>query len=441
MPDNKHIIYSAEDIYRYFSGKMNAAEMYAMEKASLNDTLLAEAMEGYHKSALFTTAEGFAAAQQHLNELKEKISGKTIRIKKYDTTWWKVAAAVLLLCGSVFAFYKLNTSNNNIAQNKTVAVSSAIKPTVDSTIAFKQNNSSTSNTIDSFKQDAVVVAADAHQTKPDSYIDEKKKPLIAKADSNNELVMNVEKINSPSSVSRSTATVPAIANTDKNDEYKSDVAENNKAFLTEPSGLYSKKNKLLHTIKFSGKVMDENNNAIPYATLFINTNKQSKTDANGLFNLSFTDSSVRLDVAAKDYYPKTIYLTSDNFADIVLSAKKNTLKKSTATSDTLTHAFVYLLYSRGVAPIEGWQSYLHFLEDQLSNSIYDDGRKVTGQTTVQFELNPLLQPVNFSFPESIDDDVNNALENLILSHSDGYRWRILPITGGIPGVVRLKIIF
>jgi hypothetical protein len=89
MPDTKHIIYSAEDIHRYFSGKMNASEMHAMEKASLEDALLAEAMEGYQQCASFANDAGFAAMQKQLDALKENIAGKTVGTKKYNN-WWKV---------------------------------------------------------------------------------------------------------------------------------------------------------------------------------------------------------------------------------------------------------------------------------------------------------------------------------------------------------------
>jgi hypothetical protein len=45
--EKKHIIYTAEDILEYLSGKLSPSEMHAMEKAALDDPFLAEAMEGY----------------------------------------------------------------------------------------------------------------------------------------------------------------------------------------------------------------------------------------------------------------------------------------------------------------------------------------------------------------------------------------------------------
>ena len=43
----KNIIYTARDIEQYLAGKLSPLQMHAMEKASLDDPFLAEAMEGY----------------------------------------------------------------------------------------------------------------------------------------------------------------------------------------------------------------------------------------------------------------------------------------------------------------------------------------------------------------------------------------------------------
>ena len=45
--EKAHIIYTVEDIRKYFSGGLTSAEMHAMEKAALEDGFLAEAMDGF----------------------------------------------------------------------------------------------------------------------------------------------------------------------------------------------------------------------------------------------------------------------------------------------------------------------------------------------------------------------------------------------------------
>jgi hypothetical protein len=411
MPDTEHIVYSTEDIHRYFSGKMNASEMHAMEKASLNDALLAEAMEGYQT----LNNKDFIAVQKQLDELREKISGKTVSIKKYNN-WWKVAAAVLLLIGSVFAFYRISKNNNK--QENTVVSVPQVKAVTDSGVALKQDNSP--------KIDSSVVMADVKQNNV-SHKDvriQKNKRLFSN---------NATAVNDNSSIAMNDIKLNAPAEQQAGKEFTNNTfAAKNMPLAKSMKAEFKNSN----AITFSGKVTDADNNAIPFATLIINNNQQSKTDANGSFNLSLPDSSIRLDVAANNYYPKTTNITANNFASIVLTLQKNTLKKS-AVMDTLIRCVVQLLYKRGVEPKEGWERYLRFLVDQFSNSEYDDGRRVTGEMIFQFEVNESLLPDNFQVEKSIDEDVMDAVENFIINHSN---WQLLP-HGGTPGIVRLRIIF
>src|SRR5258706_15716690 len=119
---NKHI-YTAEDIHRYFSGKMTTTQMHAMEKAALNDPLLTDAMEGYSAVPSFTDDKKFGKLQKDLNELKGKLSVKKTDERVYNSLGWKAAAAVLLLFGTVLALYIIKRSNNK-EENTIAKVSS-----------------------------------------------------------------------------------------------------------------------------------------------------------------------------------------------------------------------------------------------------------------------------------------------------------------------------
>ncbi|HTB51139.1 MAG TPA: hypothetical protein VK718_00070 [Ferruginibacter sp.] len=111
--ENKHIIYTAADIHRYLTGKLTVAEMHAMEKAALSDPLLADAMDGFAGSASFKNEEEFTRTQHDLHLLKKKITG--ISYPK-DNTWWKVAAAAVLLIGSCFTFYTITNHRDKQKQ-------------------------------------------------------------------------------------------------------------------------------------------------------------------------------------------------------------------------------------------------------------------------------------------------------------------------------------
>jgi hypothetical protein len=58
--NNEHINYSKADIEKYLQGKMNVAEMYALEKAALQDPFLADAIEGFEIANMQQANEAIA---------------------------------------------------------------------------------------------------------------------------------------------------------------------------------------------------------------------------------------------------------------------------------------------------------------------------------------------------------------------------------------------
>ena len=114
--ENKHIIYTWEDIQKYLSGKLGPAEMHAMEKAALDDAFLAEAMEGYEgmqdkdwESRLISLKGNFVKGQ----------TAKVISMKPAARYYmWKVAVAVLIICSGVAITYTLTNKDAN--QNKSI---------------------------------------------------------------------------------------------------------------------------------------------------------------------------------------------------------------------------------------------------------------------------------------------------------------------------------
>lgn len=428
------MIYTAEDIHRYFSGGMSADEMYAMDKAALNDPLLAEAMEGYHSLPSFKSESGYLDVQKQLDELKNRISGKTVSIKKYNNNWWKVAAAVLLLIGTAFAFYKMTSSGNK--ENNLVAKT-------DSTIKLHTENSDSTAIAGNEKNQQQIISTDSLKG---SYKD---------------LAVNERKPNNKNPVhfySANPSATVTLTNTD-NVAYQSwsdssSVEKNNKDLavnkpaLSKASGngfnkiydgediAYQKKQHA--DVNFTGRITDAGNNAIPYAKLMINKRKTTRTDANGFFYMTLPDTSIRLDVAAYNYYPQTANVSANNFAGIILKAKKSTIRMGRNNiADSIHLSQVEILYKLGAEPKEGWIKYQQFLAQQCSNSEYDSGKPVNGITVVRFEIDSNGQPSNFQFEKSIDQDVNDAVESLIIN---GPEWNYTEHSA-IPGIVKIKITF
>jgi hypothetical protein len=329
---NNYTIYTVEDIHKYFTGKLSSVEMYTMERAALNDPLLADAMEGYKESGVLENEKSFFQLQYDLTLLKKKISNKNNHFK--DNNWWKIAASFLLLTSACFAFYLV--SHNNKLNEAGLIQQPVLKPqTVKDRTAF----------IDK-------------KTPPPSISEQEEIPL-----------------NSPA---------------------KSKIEKNNPA---------AKKTAL-------------NNATTPLSP-------------------KATES---VSAASEDmiYKKNESAFAKDNNTSRLSLAKKSLLKKDTSDDNAKTESQVYLLYKSDAEPLIGWSTYLHYLQNQLSYSTYDNGRPVTGEMIIEFKIDPTNNtPVNFDFEKSIDADVNNAVQELILN---GPQWKKINNTP-VTGIVRLKIIF
>ncbi len=112
--------YSYEEIQRYLQHKMDAKEMYAFERAMMDDPFLADAIEGYKKS-------NEAVAASHLTEIEKQLTGdkqkaKVVALQAQTTGWWKIAAIILLIVtGAAISYSLLNTSGVDDSSTRQIA--------------------------------------------------------------------------------------------------------------------------------------------------------------------------------------------------------------------------------------------------------------------------------------------------------------------------------
>jgi hypothetical protein len=151
--------FTAQDIERYYTGKMSSLEMHQLEKAAMEDPFLADALEGY--SYTNTPVEDSKYLQ---TQLQSKIEGsKIIPLRNFSTNrFLRIAALFILLAGFGWAVYQFgfNTKNNDIAVVK--------KPTIPApppSIATDSNNKEADLQEATAKQNATANAATNTQTK------------------------------------------------------------------------------------------------------------------------------------------------------------------------------------------------------------------------------------------------------------------------------------
>ena len=118
--------FTAEDIERYYSGKMSSLEMHQLEKAAMEDPFLADALEGYsHTSTPVQDTEYLRT------ELQSKIEKrKVLPIGGFHRNQFlRIAALFILLAGCGWAVYQFGfnqSANDKVALEKPGAVAPSV---------------------------------------------------------------------------------------------------------------------------------------------------------------------------------------------------------------------------------------------------------------------------------------------------------------------------
>lgn len=124
-------IYTAHDIERYHRGEMTAAEMYALERAALDDPMLAEALEGY----LHTPTAG-ADLQILQSRLQQRLEEKKEHHKIFflSNQWINIAALFVVIAGSGWLVFQTfsNRATNMVSYHAEPAAEAASGSLADS---------------------------------------------------------------------------------------------------------------------------------------------------------------------------------------------------------------------------------------------------------------------------------------------------------------------
>ncbi len=122
--NSKNSKYGIADIEKYLDGELSAAEMHELEKASLEDPFLGDALDGMETDRL---ERGIPAFGNDLIDLKKRLEE---RINPPGAQappsprmyWWRIAAAIILLAGTgLISYYSIvdkQLRKQSLAENK-----------------------------------------------------------------------------------------------------------------------------------------------------------------------------------------------------------------------------------------------------------------------------------------------------------------------------------
>lgn len=127
--------YSTEDLLRYAAGQMDAAAMHRMERAALDDDMLADAMEGYRAMAQQGRAQGIEALLAALPAATADaptLPAATPVVRMHWLRRVSYAAAAVLLLGTGWWIYSLQGPAYPVeATDATEAVAMEVPPAAE----------------------------------------------------------------------------------------------------------------------------------------------------------------------------------------------------------------------------------------------------------------------------------------------------------------------
>jgi len=469
MSENRNHInqYTAADIQRYLDGRMDAAEMHAMEKAALEDPFLADAIEGFDltKKEYDNDAINNDLIQLR-NQIAEKANtGKVRAIASFR--WWRVAAAaiVLIVFGAVTYNYWLNPD-----KNEQLSVVSNNKPATIEPSSGQANKTITEEKDTLFKKD---IAGSEGEIQPRTEPEKKLDNQIAKAadgeiaaappvalKESNQASSNVTKTADAEDFAAvkpgrfknkndSIVTDSALARSQKLVEYEpqrkmtlpdedrfvvnSDKkAKSKSAGKVDPGltkGITGADNASLNY--FNGRVTDNNNRPIANATVQLsNTRNGYTTDQYGNFRIPSTDSSVNVTISGVGFGSQTLQLRNDlainhiqlqpssaALSEVVVTKPSANAKREKSNYKTKYPSVLI----QDAEPANGWIEYDKYIESNKRINP-DDPNVKAGEVVVSFQVNRKSELSDFKIEQKLSASQDAEAIRLI---KEGPSWRLL----------------
>jgi CarboxypepD_reg-like domain/Gram-negative bacterial TonB protein C-terminal len=404
--------YNATDIERYLSSKMTVAEMHAFEEAMMNDPFLADAVDGYRSVG---TDVDF---QKDVSELKEKIAKKQTGakvIKGSFRQWMSIAAGLIVLLSTSVVLYRIFNTDKQTALPQIAA---------DVTKADTVKNKP-QTMVDS--QTAAVVTKPPAVDRITVITPGKKEPVIK----------DVTTVTQPANNSGTVADI-AIAK----DDTESKITTVTPAPVTKPSAQINAETETVarkessqksnynysRLNKFSGQVVDENNQPLPFANI---TERNSRigtyTDANGYFTIVSSDTVVNVETRSVGYSSANAVMRNNQSQRIILKDEavianaptKDQLYEKNKQRASANKSEVEEIYN--TEPADGWSKYnTYVLNNMREPDIKDKKQTTRSEVEVSFDVNPDGSIANIKIEKSNCKNCNKEAIRII---QEGPKWK------------------
>ncbi len=392
MADHQHKNFTARDIEMYHKGQLTPAEMHAMEKAALDDPMLADAIEGY--AVIESTA-----IEPQLQDLQVRLNQRIFNdenqeapvILFYKKNWFRVAAMFIIFAGMGFMIYQFafNQKEKDIAATEKTEEAPFITTDTSSKVTLIPAETDTMPVVSNQQNIAAAKKETPEQiSKPvETGI---QKDLESKAAGIEIQTKNEETEFAAQSIQAESERVKLTADANNEAVQKNAFAKNAQAKMARPPAVAPLSSKPINAL--SGRITDEKNNPVPYAVI---SNRQQNlfiaSDSAGRFSMLTSDTVLPVEISSIGYENLNFSLQEKKTNDIVLKESNEALSEVVVTGYGSSKRKAF---RDTPEPGIGWEKYFQYLEEnQIKTGLLSPGQH-KGIVELSFSINKKGQPVN-----------------------------------------------
>ena len=179
------------------------------------------------------------------------------------------------------------------------------------------------------------------------------------------------------------------------------------------------------TNAFRGRVMDQNNNPVPFANITNQrVNVNTYADANGFFNLASPDSILDIQVRSVGHENINTQLNSRlSTNQVVMPEDSKALGEVVVISQKPNAAArnqKMIINVEEPEPSDGWENYDAYLLNNLTIPEEAKAKSLNGDVQLSFDINKKGNPINFKIEKSLCNSCDQEAIRLIKT---GPKWK------------------
>ena len=421
----------------YIRGLRKGKEAHRLEKKSMQDPFLADAMDGYSQ------VEG--NHEQRIEKLRMQVSAHSAKKKNTRAITWSIAACLAIGFGisSYFLFLKKSMTDEVFIAEESVSAKLA-EPAAPPPPSIPATPTAPSTPQ---KEIALATAKVKTDSTPASEYSTPVSEITARQANKKDMIAKIQATSQPQQGTPPVATVPVMEEVSEETAALQEVVatmdtseseSDKKMKLAKVAAIPSKNNMI------KGRVTDEKGEPLIGASVtYKGTNIGTITNMNGEFSLVKKDDKKRLTAKFIGYDPVEIRIDTSRTMLIAMNENKQALnevvvvgygtkknKKSTTTGNVVT---VKEQAEKEITPqpVIGKRSYQKYLKENLVRPTDDNCKDIKGKVVLSFFVDEEGKPQNITVIHGLCEFADKEAIRLV---KEGPKWT----SGKLPARVTVR---